>query len=109
VCLSVADNGIGLPPGLDIEGGETAAMSPSGLGLRLIQHLVQQIDGVVEVHSDPVAGGTHFDVIFAGRQTDEVREGQDVDLGSSNHIAARQPVRRESRPSSRRHADGRME
>lgn len=52
--LVVADNGIGLPPDLDLQ-------DPSGLGLQLVDMLVQQLDGIVHLDSQQ---GTHFEVIF---------------------------------------------
>ncbi|MCB9421392.1 MAG: PAS domain-containing protein [Ardenticatenaceae bacterium] len=42
VCLEVADNGVGLPPDLDIQ------TSPS-LGLQLVNTLVNQLDGTIQV------------------------------------------------------------
>jgi two-component system, sensor histidine kinase PdtaS len=48
--LIVEDDGVGLPPGLDIERTET-------LGLQLVCLLVKQLDGTIEVSSQ---GGTRF-------------------------------------------------
>jgi PAS domain S-box-containing protein len=55
VRLSVRDNGIGLPPGLDWQ-------QSKSLGLRLVQMLAGQLNGTVEVNND---GGTEFVISFA--------------------------------------------
>jgi len=55
--LSVADDGVGLPPELDV------AESPS-LGLRLVHSLVGQLRGRIEVHRDD---GTAFVVTLPMR------------------------------------------
>lgn len=58
-CLvSVADDGVGIPPGLDL-------VAPGSLGLRLIRTLARQLDGEVEVlASHP---GTEFRLTFTAR------------------------------------------
>jgi two-component sensor histidine kinase len=53
--LTVGDNGVGLPPGLDFRN------TPS-LGLQLVNMLVDQLEGTVELDS---AGGTRFKITFA--------------------------------------------
>jgi two-component sensor histidine kinase len=50
----VADDGVGLPPGLDLRQTET-------LGHQLIHMLVDKLDGAVEVVQGP---GTEFRVTF---------------------------------------------
>jgi len=52
--LTVQDNGIGLPRDLDLEKTES-------LGMRLINSLVSQLDGKLEVTSN---NGTKFKIIF---------------------------------------------
>jgi len=52
--LIVADNGIGLPPELDIENAES-------LGLQLVTTLITQISGELEIDND---NGTTFTIIF---------------------------------------------
>ena len=52
--LSVADNGVGLPPGLDWQQGKS-------LGLRLVQMLARQVDAKVEANSE---NGTRVELIF---------------------------------------------
>jgi PAS domain S-box-containing protein len=52
--LTVSDDGIGLPKGLDIENTES-------LGLRLVSLLVGQLDGVLEVDNST---GTQFKITF---------------------------------------------
>lgn len=54
VCLRVRDNGLGLPPGLDWR-------QSRSLGLRLVQMLVRQLEGALEVKID---AGTEFQVTF---------------------------------------------
>lgn len=56
ICLRVADNGAGLPPGLDWRN------CPS-LGLRLVQMLTRQVGGTVEARC-PIGGGVEFVVQF---------------------------------------------
>ena len=58
VCLSVCDNGIGLPPDLDWEHSRS-------LGLRIVKTLVRQLHGVVEVIRDK---GTQFTILFDNQQ-----------------------------------------
>jgi PAS domain S-box-containing protein len=57
VTLHVADNGPGLPPGLDFRNTET-------LGLQLVNLLVKQLKGRLELKDGP---GTAFDIIFQRR------------------------------------------
>lgn len=52
--LSVSDDGVGLPAGLDVSHAES-------LGLRLVSDLVQQLEGTLRVDRD---GGTRFDIQF---------------------------------------------
>jgi PAS domain S-box-containing protein len=54
VCLRVRDDGVGLPPDLDLD------RCPS-LGLKLVRLLTQQIGGNLEVHRE---SGTEFQVTF---------------------------------------------
>ncbi len=54
VVLKVADNGIGLPAGLQVATTRT-------LGLQLVNTLVNQIDGTVHV---TIEHGTEFKVVF---------------------------------------------
>ena len=59
ICLQIADNGIGFPSGVDFRN------SPS-LGLQLVNNLVEQIDGAIEL--EPQAGGetgARFTIRFA--------------------------------------------
>ncbi len=53
--MVVKDDGVGLPPNLDIETTPT-------LGLRLVKSLVRQMNGSLEVKS---IGGTHFRIRFS--------------------------------------------
>jgi len=52
----VADDGVGLPPGLDIEKTET-------LGLQLVRTLTKQLNGKFEVHRE--GPGTAFEICFS--------------------------------------------
>jgi PAS domain S-box-containing protein len=52
--LSIADNGVGLPPSMDIDTVES-------LGLQLVRGLVQQIDGKLELMRD---NGTLLRIVF---------------------------------------------
>ncbi len=54
--LDYGDNGIGLPPGLDIKTLNT-------LGMRLINGLTKQLEGTIEVQGSE---GTHFRITFPG-------------------------------------------
>jgi len=54
VVLTVQDDGIGIPE--EMEGGRS-----DSLGLRLVQNLVSQMDGTVEIKRD---GGTVFRIVF---------------------------------------------
>jgi len=53
--LTVTDNGIGLPKGMDVR-------NPRSLGLQLVNMLVNQLHGTLDVVGD---GGTTFMVTFA--------------------------------------------
>ncbi|HUL62358.1 MAG TPA: histidine kinase dimerization/phosphoacceptor domain -containing protein, partial [Methanocella sp.] len=57
LALSVADDGAGLPPGLDFRNAPT-------LGLQLVNTLVDQLEGSVELDA---TGGTKFKITFAER------------------------------------------
>jgi PAS domain S-box-containing protein len=57
ITLTVSDNGIGLPPGLDFRNTET-------LGLQLVTMLVKQLRGRIAV--DPEQGGTTVRLSFPG-------------------------------------------
>ena len=52
--LKVADDGVGLPPGLDI-------LKNKSLGLQLINSLVKQVDGNLQVEKSM---GTSFQISF---------------------------------------------
>ena len=52
--MSIDDNGIGLPTGLDFN-------NSTSLGLRLVNMFVRQLKGTLEVHRK---GGTEFRIIF---------------------------------------------
>jgi len=54
VTLVVADNGIGLPPDFDI-------LETDSLGMQLVDTLVEQLDGTLEVQSQ---AGTQFKITF---------------------------------------------
>ncbi len=56
VCLEVADDGRGLPAGVDV-----AAGGARGLGFRMITSLVRQIDGVLQIERE---GGSRFRIDF---------------------------------------------
>lgn len=60
--LAVTDNGVGLPPGLDIEQSDT-------LGLQLVAGLAHQLGGVVETRT---AAGTVFRIAFPAPRSREV-------------------------------------
>lgn len=53
-CLTVEDNGVGLPDEVDID-------NPGSLGLQLVNALVSQLEGKIEVVKD---GGTMFKISF---------------------------------------------
>ncbi|MFB2837027.1 histidine kinase dimerization/phosphoacceptor domain -containing protein [Floridanema evergladense] len=57
IMLEIADNGIGLPPGFNIEMNET-------LGLQLVNNLTNQLDGTLKVCSQ---SGTYFCITFPRR------------------------------------------
>jgi two-component sensor histidine kinase len=52
--LLVSDNGIGIPPDLDLE-------NLNSLGLQLVKNLVSQLGGSLKINSD---GGTEFRITF---------------------------------------------
>jgi two-component sensor histidine kinase len=54
ISLSISDNGIGLPDGFDVT-------QNTGLGLQLVNTLISQINGTLEVRSE---NGTEFTIIF---------------------------------------------
>ncbi|NVN89303.1 MAG: PAS domain S-box protein [Desulfuromonadales bacterium] len=58
--VSVSDNGVGMPPGLDFMHTET-------LGLQLVTMLVKQLGGQINVEHD---NGTSFVFLFPGKQRD---------------------------------------
>jgi PAS domain S-box-containing protein len=55
ISLTVADDGVGLPPGLDFRNTET-------LGLQLVTLLVRQLRGILEMEND---GGASFGITFS--------------------------------------------
>lgn len=57
--LVVADDGIGIPEGLDFQRSDS-------LGMELVRTLTQQLHGSVELDR---TGGTRFEIVFAGTQT----------------------------------------
>jgi two-component sensor histidine kinase len=57
--LKVSDNGIGIPKDMDFQNTET-------LGLQLVNILVEQIDGCIELKSD---NGTEFAIWFNNLET----------------------------------------
>jgi len=59
LALIVSDNGVGLPEGLDFR-------NTGSLGLQLVNTLVNQLDGTVELDR---SGGTEFKIIFQRTQT----------------------------------------
>jgi two-component sensor histidine kinase len=61
--LTVSDDGIGLPEGLDVH-------NTNSLGLQLVDTLVRQLDGTMEIHGQ---GGTEFKIDFVVPQAGEVR------------------------------------
>jgi two-component sensor histidine kinase len=57
VLLTVADDGVGLPPELDIQHSDS-------LGLKLVAILAKQINGSLVVHRDK---GAVFQIAFQGK------------------------------------------
>ena len=62
--LRVADNGIGLPPGVDLE-------TASSLGLRLVRILAEQLNGTMRHTSKP---GSEFRIRFESEETGNRRD-----------------------------------
>jgi two-component sensor histidine kinase len=54
MCLMVRDNGVGFPHDLDFR-------QTDSLGLQLVNSLVNQLDGTIEMHRN---GGTEFKILF---------------------------------------------
>ena len=54
IVLRVADDGVGLPPGVEASGG-------ASLGLQLVRLFVEQVHGTLEVHRN---GGTAVTIRF---------------------------------------------
>lgn len=52
--LDIKDNGVGIPPEIDYK-------NTSSLGLQLVNALVEQLEGTIELIDDE---GTHFEIIF---------------------------------------------
>jgi two-component sensor histidine kinase len=65
VSLRVADNGVGLPPKLDLE-------SPSTLGLQLVNMLVVQLEGELEVEREE---GIAFSISFRLKEGEGKEDG----------------------------------
>jgi two-component sensor histidine kinase len=61
--LTVSDNGVGLPESLDLH-------NTTSLGLQLVNILVRQLDGTMEIHGQ---GGAEFKIGFVVPQGEEVR------------------------------------
>lgn len=53
-CLTIKDNGVGLPDGVSVD-------NPDSLGLQLVNALVSQLEGKIEVVRD---GGTMFKIVI---------------------------------------------
>jgi PAS domain S-box-containing protein len=68
IALEVADDGVGLPAGLEAGGGAT-------LGLRLVRQLVGQLRGTLAVSR---SGGTRFHISFS----EEARKDKEVNHGA---------------------------
>ena len=64
LCLRVADNGVGLPAGLDMNGLKS-------LGLELVFTLTRQLQGRLEIGPGP---GAVFDVLFTPRPDKTITE-----------------------------------
>ncbi len=54
ISLRIKDDGIGLPPALDVENTKT-------LGLQIVSSLISQLDGTLEISRE---GGTEFRILF---------------------------------------------
>jgi two-component sensor histidine kinase len=57
--LIVSDNGVGFPEGLDFR-------DTKSLGLQLVNTLVDQLGGTIELHS---SGGTEFNLAFSSTRS----------------------------------------
>ena len=57
IVLTISDNGVGLPPGLDFRNTET-------LGLQLVTTLVKQLRGRIDINNE--LGGTVVSITFPG-------------------------------------------
>jgi two-component sensor histidine kinase len=68
--LEVRDNGVGLPPDLDFRTTESS-------GLQLVNTLVEQLDGTIELDS---SSGTEFKIVFAASQGGNAHD-QSTDTG----------------------------
>jgi PAS domain S-box-containing protein len=58
-CLIVRDNGVGLPPGLDIK-------KSTSLGLKLVCNLAKQLRGRIEINN---SNGAYFEIKFSDKTT----------------------------------------
>ena len=63
VKLTIKDNGVGLPPGLDYQNTES-------LGLQLVNTLVEQVSGSIEVFSSEDKG-TAFSIVIKSENTEQ--------------------------------------
>jgi two-component sensor histidine kinase len=68
--LVVGDDGVGLPPGLDLENTGT-------LGLRLVGRLARQLGATVELDGKR---GTRFEMTFMAQEYGEVDDGEGPDI-----------------------------
>jgi len=75
--LSVTDNGIGLPADLDVR-------NPKSLGLQLVNMLVAQLRGTLDVVSD---GGTTFMITFSTGKTSAYAPSRPAHAGEENRIS----------------------
>lgn len=56
----MVDNGVGLPPGLNM-------LEPASLGLQLVDTLVSQLDGDIQIQQ--TAGGAQFMITFPFKES----------------------------------------